>query len=205
MKYNKSVGFFILSLTLFFLFACVAGKESFNTGQQLSNAQRWEEAIPFYEKAVKENPKNTEYRLALKRSKQEAAKAPYQKARSLLAANPQPNIPILDKILKEAERAYAYDSKNENILSFRQRLIQKKNELIAQVEELYDKAGNDLEDKNWIEAIGKLKRIVDIYPGYEETGDQLSLAEREGSKQHYKEGLVFLEKKSGKLLLKLSN
>jgi len=62
------------TLLLLVIFGC-AGMESFKTGEQLSKNNRWDEAIVYFEKAVKENPASRQYQEKLTQARSEAAKA----------------------------------------------------------------------------------------------------------------------------------
>ena len=104
-------------LTLVVIFGC-AGMESFKTGEQLSKNNRWDEAIAYYEKAVKENPTSKQYQEKLTQAKREAAKAHYEKAQQRLSSNQEPGLVFLDQILKEAKRASSLDPKNETVKVF---------------------------------------------------------------------------------------
>jgi tetratricopeptide (TPR) repeat protein len=178
---------------------CVAGQESFRMGEALSEKQRWEEAAVFYEKAVKENPGKEDYAAALKKAKQEAAKAQYAKTQELLKANPEANIPTLNQILKQAEAAYALDPGNPEIAALKNALQQKTSRLLDETRLLNEQADQALKERNWTEAIAKLTRITGIYPGYEDTGDKLATARGEATKVFYKQGLEFAKQEEWKM------
>ncbi len=79
------------TLLLLVIFGC-AGMESFKTGEQLSKNNRWDEAIVYFEKAVKENPASRQYQEKLTQARSEAAKAHYERARQKLASNDDPGL-----------------------------------------------------------------------------------------------------------------
>ena len=178
-------------LCLFLLFACVAGQESFDMGEALSAKQRWEEAIVFYEKALKENPGEEKFRLALEKAKQAAAKDHYAKTKDMLSAYREPDLLALDRILKEAETAYNFDPKNPEIASLKRNVSQKRQTLIKEIETLYASSDEAMRSNDWVKATKNLRTITKIYPGYEDTADKLALAEKEGAKYYYKQGLAF--------------
>ncbi|RPI76063.1 MAG: hypothetical protein EHM45_14025 [Desulfobacteraceae bacterium] len=176
------------------LWNCVPSQESFKMGQDLGKQQRWEEAIAFYEKALLEDPKNSDCQAALTKAKQEAAKLHFQKAESMLTQSPNPNVPDLDRVLKEIKIAHDYDPANLAIASLNEKVAQKRQAFIEEIKTLYPLSGTAMENKDWLEALGVLQRITERYPGYEETGDRLVKVKAEGAKRYYQEGMDFVQK-----------
>lgn len=188
MRLRKAV-FLWICLAVLATLSCVAGQESFRMGEALSSKQRWEEAIVFYDKALRENPGKEEYATALRKAKQEAATVRYARTEEILKANPDPNVPILNQILKEVDAAYALDPGNAEISGLKDALNQKKGNLLDETRSLNEQADKDLKAQNWLEAIANLTKISKIYPGYEDTGDKLATARREAAKYYYKQGV----------------
>jgi tetratricopeptide (TPR) repeat protein len=177
-------------LVFIVIFGC-AGMESYKVGEQLSKSNRWDEAIVYYEKAVQQNPANKKYQQKLSQARHEAANVHYKRARQQFSSLSDLNLLFLDQILREAKRAHTLDPKNAAISSFYNDLNTKRNDLLAEIKTLYTEAQSDLQKEDWMPAITKLRRINDIFPGYEDTGDKLATAEQEGAKFFYKQGLEF--------------
>lgn len=191
MKQPRSFFLLTAALFLFSLMGCVPGQESFDMGEALSAKQRWEEAIVFYERALKENPDKEEFRTALQRTRQQAALVHLKKARDMDGTYKGPHLPDLDRILKEIRLAADFDPENRDISSFKQKTEQRRQKLIGQIEDLYRASGEAMKNENWIEATKSLRAITGIYPGYEDTAEKLLQAETEGAKYYYKQGLAF--------------
>ena len=181
-------------ISFVFMFGCVAGQQNFKTGQELSEKGRWGDAIGFYEKAVKENPQSKEYAQSLAKAKKELALVHYRKTKKLLADNPDPTFPELDRIVKEAERAHSLDPQNSAINTLFSDLVKRKDDLLGTVKSLYTQADADLAHKEWMGATEKLKRIKKLFPGYEETQDKLATAEKNAAQIFYKQGIEFSKK-----------
>jgi tetratricopeptide (TPR) repeat protein len=181
-------------ISFVFMFGCVAGQQNFKTGQELSEKGRWGDAIGFYEKALKENPQSKEYAQSLAKAKKELALVHYRKAKKLLADNPDPTFPELDRIENETERAHSLDPQNSTITTLFGDLVKRKNDLLGTVKSLYTQADADLAHKEWMGAIEKLKRIKKLFPGYEETQDKLIAAEQNAAKIFYKQGVELSKK-----------
>jgi len=177
-----------------FVFGCVAGQKNFNTGQDLSKKGRWGDAIGFYEKALKENPQNKEYAQSLAKAKKELALIHYRKTEKLLADNPDPTFPVLDRIVKEAERAHSLDPQDSTIATLFSDLVKRKDALLATIASLYTQANSHVADKEWMDAIEKLRRVKKLFPGYEETQDKLAAAEKNAAQIFYKQGIELSKK-----------
>ncbi len=183
--------FIPLSLFLLFILGCVAGQESFDAAQRLSKQGRLEEAVKFYEKAFKENPENDQFSKALNNAKEKLAMMHYNRAEKYLEENPEPNFPELTRIFKDIDRAHSLDPDNESINNMYIDLKGRKDKLLQDVRFLYTKTGEDLNSEKWLEAIERLKRVKQLFPGYEEVDDRLALARGEAVKIFYKQGVKF--------------
>jgi tetratricopeptide (TPR) repeat protein len=177
-----------------FVFGCVGGQKNFNTGQELSKKGRWGDAIGFYEEALKENPQNKEYAQSLAKAKKELALVHYRKAEKLLADNPDPTFPELDRIVKEAERAHGLDPQNSTITTLFSDLVKRKDALLATIASLYTQANSHVANKEWMDAIEKLRRVKKLFPRYEETQDKLATAEKNAAQIFYKQGIELSKK-----------
>jgi len=186
-------------LSLVFVLGCAAGKEGFKMGQELSKEGRWGDAIKFYEEALKEDPKNTEYLQALTKATKELALIHYSKGRESLAANPDPSLPELKEIFKDVELAHSLDPENKAIITLFSDLAKRKEELLANVKSVYDQAGSHLANKEWLDAIWKLKMVNRLFPGYEETGDRLAKAEEKAAKIFYTQGVELGKKEDWRM------
>jgi len=184
-------------ISFMFVFGCVAGQKNFNTGQALSKNGRWGDAIGFYENALKENPQNKEYAQSLAKAKKELALVHYRKAEKLLADNPDPTFPELDRIVKEAERAHSLDPQNNTITTLFSDLVKRKDALLATIASLYNQANFHVANKEWMDAIEKLRRVKKLFPGYEDTQDKLATAEKNAAQIIYKQGIELSKKKTG--------
>lgn len=190
-KYRMSI---IGLLILIFLSGC-AVSESYKTGQELSKTNRWEEAIGWFEKALNENPDSQEYKDALLKAKQEAAKIHYEKAKLALAKAPDQNIPALDQIAKESSLANNLDPQNKGIKVFHENLKEKINTLNKTVKSLYSQAESDMQTEDWMAALGKLKQVNAISPNYEDTGGKLAKI----VKEIYQQGITLSKQEDWKM------
>ena len=178
-------------ISLVFILGCAGGQENFNTGQDLSKKGRWGDAIGFYEKALKENPNNKEYLQALTKAKKELALVYYKKVKGFLEDNPDPSFQELNRIVKEVDRAHNLDPKNKPIDTMFNDLVKRKDDLLANIKSLYTQADSHMANEEWTNAVGKLRRVKKLFPGYEETEDKLAKAEEKAAQIFYKQGIEF--------------
>jgi tetratricopeptide (TPR) repeat protein len=198
MKIQKYWMSLIGLLILIFLAGC-AVSESYKTGQELSNVNRWEEAIGYFETALKESPNKQEYKDALLEAKQKAAKIHYEKAKSALAKAPEQNVPALEQISKESGLAYNFDPNNQDIKSFHDSLRVKINNLNITVKSLYNQADVDMQKEDWTAALTKLRQVNKMFLNYEDTGAKLAKIEQEGAKLFYQQGLTLSKQEDWKM------
>jgi tetratricopeptide (TPR) repeat protein len=189
---------FLAGLFILILIAGCAETESYKTGRDLSKENRWDEAIGWFDKAVNESPDKQEYRDALLKAKEEAAKLHYEKAKSALAQAPE-NVPALEQISKESGQAVNLDPKNKDIKALHDNLRAKINALISTVKSLYSQADSDMQKEDWIAAMAKLKQVNKIFPNYEDTGAKLAKIEQEGAKLFYQQGLTLSKQEDWKM------
>jgi tetratricopeptide (TPR) repeat protein len=185
-------------IILIFLSGC-AVSESYKTGSELSKQNRWDDAIGYYEKAVEEQPNNREYKNALQKAKQEAAKIHYGKAKSALAQIPDPNIPELELILKESNQAYIIDPDNNEIRGFHESLKEKRETLNKMIKSLYSQADMDMQKEDLMAALVKLKQVNKVFPNYEDTRSKIVKIEQEGAKLFYQQGIAFSKQDDWKM------
>ncbi|OPY86211.1 MAG: Curli production assembly/transport component CsgG [Smithella sp. PtaU1.Bin162] len=189
MKSKKLYVMIATGMMIIFLAAC-AVNESYKQGQDLAKDNRWEEAIAYFEKAVKEEPDNQEYKDALAGAKKDAAKARFVKARQALSAAGQ-NFPVLEKIARDVDAMAAMDPSSAEIKALRSEVTGKINSLKTELKTLYQQSEMDMQKEEWAAAISKLSQINKIFPNYEDTGNRLSRSRQEGSKALYQQANDF--------------
>jgi len=187
----------VFILCIFLIWAC-AVSESFKIGQDMAKDKRWDEAIAYYEKALKESPDRAEYKAALAEAKRESAKVHFDKAKKLLEKVAQQDLPGLERVMKDADTAFALDPQNTEIAAFHAGVVKKKKDLQATIKSLYAQAEIDLKKEDWPAAISSLKKINEIFPSYEDIGDKLAMAYQQSAKLSYRTGVDLAKKEDWK-------
>ena len=174
--------------TLLFLFGC-AVSESYKTGMELSNDNRWEQAQLYFEKAVQDEPGNKEYSDALLKAKTQVARSYLDRARQALASSSE-SLPALEQIARDTGRALALDTQNVEINAFNESVKKKIKTIQDSLKSLYEQADGDIQKEDWQAAMSKLRQINKVFPNYEDVGVKLARAEQEGAKQFYQQGVA---------------
>jgi tetratricopeptide (TPR) repeat protein len=198
MKLSKQVKNIIVVLSVVLLIGCVVSK-NYETGQEMANAKRWEEAITFFEKALSEEPGNQEYSDALNKAKRESARIIYDKARQSLTQLTEQNLTNIEQIAKSVEKASQLDPKNKDILAFSQSLKDKMRDLQSKLKGLYAQADADMQKEDWPAAAEKLRQINKIFLNYEDTASRLAKVEQEGAKMLYQQGVALGKQEDWKM------
>jgi len=170
------------------LYGC-GTSENYKMGQDLVGQNRWDEAIGYFETALKEDPANASYKSSLLQAKQQAAKIHLEKAKQAQSNAPARNLRALEAIVKGGDLAASLDPVNSEIKNFNNQLRTKIAALRTEVKALYDKADADILKEDWLAAVTKLRQVNQIYTGYEDAGSKLARAEQEGAKVLYQQGI----------------
>src|SRR5262245_16503907 len=96
---HSPLRYFAVFLTLLLLSSCGGGSSAFKKGKQFDVQQSFDEALAYYEAALKQDPKNHEYRLYYERTRLRAAIAHVDRGRKLREEG------ALDQSLAEFQRA----------------------------------------------------------------------------------------------------
>ncbi len=187
MKSKRMYKVFSTGLMIFFLYACFAVNESYKQGEEFVKDNRWEEAIVYFEKAVRDEPENQEFKNALTRAKQNAAKARLPKAKQALVSAGNKFF-ALEKVAKDVEVIAAMDPQSPEIKALRNEINVKLSELKTTLKSLYQQAEIDMQKEDWSAAIAKLTQVNEIFPNYEDTSVRLARSRQEGVKVFYKQG-----------------
>lgn len=186
MKSKKLYRIIATGIIIIFLTACATVNESYKQGQEFVKDNRWEEAISYFEKAVKDEPENQEYKDALIRAKQGAAKARLAKVRQALASAGQ-NLPALEKIARDINAIASMDPSSSEIKVLQKEVGVKVSDFQTSLKSLYQQAEMDMQKEDWTAAMAKLIQVNKIFPNYEDTGNRLARSRQEGVKVLYKQ------------------
>ncbi|MCX7635178.1 MAG: tetratricopeptide repeat protein, partial [Syntrophales bacterium] len=183
-------GLKVLLGVLILIGMCACGpSEVYKIGQDMMAQNRPDEAIGYFEQALKEDPDNQEVKTALSKAREAAAKQHYTKAKKSLESSPELTLVTMEQVVKGADLALKMDPKNAEIIAFHKTARDKMKELQDQIKSLYAQAEQDMAKDDWVGAAAKLRQINRIAPNYEETGIRLAKVEQEGARYFYQQGI----------------
>jgi len=188
MRVGKSLTM-LIGLGLIMVIVACGTSEVYKIGQDMMKQNRPDDAIGYFEQALKEDAGNQEYTTALLQAKQEAARGHYAKAKKAFSASADLTMPALEQVAKEADLAQKLDPRNTEAAAFSIMLKEKINALQGNLKTLYGQADADMAKDDWLAAVTKLRQIQKIFPNYEDTGSRLLKAEQEGMKLFYQQGV----------------
>ncbi len=93
----------LMLIVIMTLWGCVTFSSTYKSGAQAAINKDWDKAVELYEKAYKENPKNSVYRMALQRAKVSASLFHLYAARQLVRSDQK------EEALKEYEKSLSYN------------------------------------------------------------------------------------------------
>jgi len=110
-KRTYIIGNIIFVFFVIFHLSCVTFSPYYQLGYEASLNKEWDKAVEYFEKAVRENPKNSVYRIALAKAKIEACNY------HLVRARKKASLGRKDEALEEYKKALSYDPLNGMILN----------------------------------------------------------------------------------------
>src|SRR2546430_3040486 len=137
---NAFPSYLIFLSMLLFLCSC-AGSSAFKRGKKLETLKNYDEALQSFEHALKNEPRNHEYRLYYERARFEAAIAHFDQGRRLREAG------NLEESLAEFQRASAIDPSN-SLAAQEVRSVQKMIQDRQKVQEAEKKKLGEIVEKN---------------------------------------------------------
>ncbi len=189
---------FLLLAALLLLAGC-ATSENFKMGQDLMGQNRPEEAVGYFEAALKESPGSSEYQAALTQARQRSAVSRLERIRKAYDALQAPDAMALERVLKDVDAAAKLDPSSREVKAFQDTVRGRMEGLLARVRDLYAQADLDLQKEDWMAARAKLLEINRLFPNYEETAGKLARVDREGAKQLYQQGIALGKQEDWKM------
>jgi len=153
----------LILLAAVVLAGCAAGSAEFELGQTLTRQQKWDEAIRAFEHALKLEPENRDYRVALAQAREGAAEQQLRSAKALAGGMGQ--LVEVERGLGGVERALQYDPQHGPSLEFQTALRERRGALLRQVEQLLAEARAYAGGEEWAQADGAVNRALGINPG----------------------------------------
>ncbi|WP_143871463.1 CsgG/HfaB family protein [Catenovulum sediminis] len=180
-----------LILSAILLAGCGAsGKPEYDIGVQLSQAQKYQQAIQYIEQALKKEPDNSQYKNKLRDLTNKLVNKLSEEVNENLNAMPL-TIANLDAAEEKINEVKKYNSGKANGLA--NQLESVKADFLSLVSAKYQQGLDHAMDKEWLKANAVLKDVQNIYPNYEQTMQLLTRARSEGAAQLLEQGTFELK------------
>jgi general secretion pathway protein D len=190
----KKIGILTLTMILIAVLGGCAGSRAFQRGESYAKSGDWDLAVKEYREALKENPKDIEYRSALLRAEETAANQHYKKARTFLKERK------LDQAIIDLQQAIYLNPSNVAIQSALKTVLNMK-----QAEEHYRAALTFQELSRLGEAANELNRSVELDPENAKYIDALDKLQKKRSETEREDALTLASDKPITLNFKNTN
>lgn len=141
------------------------GKESFELGRQLDRQGRIDEAVTLYEDAIAKEQDNQEYLSTLASARSRLSARFIEQGRKYLQVTPQV-YEQLRMAQTDLEKALKVDPANGEAKGLAEDIRNRMDAMLKRAEELYSASGKAVEQKDWVQAVNRLREIRGFYPGY---------------------------------------
>ena len=184
----------LMILMAAFMAACTAGKKQYDTGMQLSQAGKYEDAIAYIEEAIAQEPKNKEYIQSLAEIKAILAKQYVDAGTKDLGYADSRTMSNINRAKAALGKAQKVDSASPVVQAFAAKVNGAESSLVGEVEKLYAQAKTFIEDEEWVKAYFNFQQIQARFPNYEDSYQLMSQTAQQGSDAYFAEAKALFEK-----------
>jgi len=172
---NKKI--IVMSVVFGVLSACGSTEKKqtsneFNISQKLMMSHKYVEAVAYLEKAVNKDPENRQYVAMLTKARKKSVEQLISKMNETLTEG-SVNKAKLDSASTLLNKAKSILSNHSSYADAEALLTNKQENLQIKVKALYAKAKKNITDQDWIKAKFAVKKVIQLFPNYEDTS-QLS-------------------------------
>lgn len=195
----------LMILLAAFMAACTAGKKQYDTGMQLSQAGKYEDAIAYIEEAIAQEPKNKEYMQSLAEIKAILVKQYVDAGTRDLGYADSRTMSNINRAKAALGKARKVDAASPVVQTFAAKVNGAESSLVGEVEKLYAQAKTFMQDEEWVKAYFNFQQIQARFPNYEDSYQLMSQTAQQGSDAYFAEAKVLFEKddyKGAKSLLR---
>jgi tetratricopeptide (TPR) repeat protein len=177
-----------------FMAACTAGRKQYDTGMQLSQAGKYEDAIAYIEEAVAKEPNNKEYKQSLAEIRAILVKQYVDAGTKELGYADSRTISNINRAKATLARALKVDAASPEVQQFATRVNGAESSLVDEVKKLYAQAGEFQSDEEWVKAYFNLQQIQARFPNYENSYQLMSQIANQGADAYYAEAKALFAK-----------
>jgi tetratricopeptide (TPR) repeat protein len=184
----------LMVLLAAFMAACTAGKKQYDTGMQLSQAGKYEDAIAYIEEALANEPNNKEYKQSLAEIKVIVVKQYVDAGSKELGYADSRTISSINRAKATLARAQKVDSASAVVRQFAAQVNAAESSLVSEVKKLYGQAREFKSDEEWVKAYFNFQQIQARFPNYEDSYQLMAQIADQGADAYYTEAKALFEK-----------
>jgi tetratricopeptide (TPR) repeat protein len=168
---NKKI--IVMSVVVGVLSACGSTEKKqtsneFNISQKLMMSQKYVEAVSYLEKAVNKDPDNRQYAAMLAKARKKSVEQLISRMNNTLTEGSL-NKAKLDSARTLLNKAKSILPQHSAYADAEAVLANKQEALQAKVKALYANVKKNITNQNWIKAKFAVKKIIQLFPNYEDT------------------------------------
>ncbi len=184
----------LMILLVAFMVACTAGKKQYDTGMQLSQAGKYEDAIAYIEEAIAKEPNNKEYKQSLAEIKALLVKQYVDAGTKDLGYADSRTMSNINRAKAALGKVQKVDSASPVVQAFADKVNGAESSLVGEVEKLYAQAKTFRADEEWVKAYFNFQQIQARFPNYEDSYQLMSQTAQQGSDAYFAEAKALFAK-----------
>ncbi len=184
----------LIVLLAAFVAACTAGKKQYDTGMQLSQAGKYEDAIAYINEAIANEPNNKEYKKSLAEIQAILVKQYVDAGTKELGYDDSRTMSNINRAKVALARAQKVNSASPVVQQFAGRVNGAESSLVGEVKNFYAQAKEFSENEEWVKAYFNLQQIQARFPNYEDSSQLMAQIADQGSEAYYTEAKALFAK-----------
>ncbi|MCG6893498.1 MAG: tetratricopeptide repeat protein [Desulfobacteraceae bacterium] len=196
MMQRRILGIVVTAAFAAVLWSCVTpGRQQFDTGMQLAQAGKYQDAIAYLEEAIAKEPNNAQYRKELDALRGKLVQERVVQGRQALnVAEGELTRSNLDAARAQLQAARAVAPDHPEVQQFAREVEGAENRLLEEVRSLYTEAKGFMDNEQWLKASFNLQQIQRLYPNYEDSSRLLLEATRRGGQDYLEKGRALVDR-----------
>ncbi len=170
-----------------FIAACTAGKKQYDTGMQLSQAGKYEDAMAYIKEAIVQEPNNKEYKQSLAEIQAILVNQYVDAGSKALGYADSRTMSNINRAKVSLAKAQKVDAGSSVVRAFAAKVNGAESSLVGEVKKLYAQAQEFKENEEWVKAYFNFQQIQARFPNYEDSFQMMAQTAEQGADAYYAE------------------